>query len=211
MPGLAEGHSGEIVFERQIYASIASMAPKGAANIRTICEIGFNGGHSASLWLLAAPTAKVIMFDLFEHKYSPINEQLLRKEGASYGLRDVDRRLAIITGSSVETVPKFAQEHPDVQCDLLSVDGGHFGDTPQRDMKNMMRLANKQWHVLVIDDTNCDGIGCVDDRIERMRDEGQLKVIGRVAEKMEYSSGEAQQFHRGVTVLQYTAAYLATR
>lgn len=43
---LPEGHSGQLVIERKVYYALASMP-----SVRTICEIGFNGGHSAALWL----------------------------------------------------------------------------------------------------------------------------------------------------------------
>ena len=197
-----EGHSGEITLERKIYASIASLPV-----IRTICEIGFNAGHSASLWLLANPTARVFMFDLFEHKYSKLNEVFLRREGERLGVKNVNERLFTINGSSIETVPKFAADRPDVKCDLLSVDGGHFGDIPLKDMQNMRRLANHDFHVLVVDDTNCDGTGCVDGQIASLVREGSLKVLGRVAEGLDLKP--QQQFRRGVTVLQYTPRYLA--
>jgi hypothetical protein len=202
-----EGHSGEITLERKLYAAIA-----GLPGIRTICEIGFNAGHSASLWLRAAPTARVVMFDLFEHKYSRPMETFLRERGREYGLSDVNTRLTTINGSSIVTVPQFAQDHPNVQCDVLSVDGGHFGEIPMLDLQNMHRLANKQWHVVVVDDTNCDGSGCIDDRIDVMRSLGQLEVLARVSEAFDYDPANdgSQMFRRGVTVLQYTTAYLAT-
>jgi hypothetical protein len=41
-----EGHSAQLVIERKIYYALAAMP-----SVRTICEIGFNGGHSAALWL----------------------------------------------------------------------------------------------------------------------------------------------------------------
>ena len=40
--------------------------------IRTVCEVGFNAGHSALLWLHANPSIKVYAFDLFQHKYSKL-------------------------------------------------------------------------------------------------------------------------------------------
>ena len=38
-------------------------------NIRTICETGFNLGHSSLLWLTSNRNAKVYSFDLGKHKY----------------------------------------------------------------------------------------------------------------------------------------------
>ena len=43
---ILEGHSAQLTIERKVYYALASMP-----SIRTICEIGFNGGHSAALWL----------------------------------------------------------------------------------------------------------------------------------------------------------------
>ena len=38
--------------------------------VRTFCETGFNGGHSAVAMLLASATLVVHSFDTFSHKYS---------------------------------------------------------------------------------------------------------------------------------------------
>ena len=56
------GNAGQLVIEPRVYLAIASMGPDC---VRTICEIGFNAGHSAAMWLFAAPTAHVYMFDLW--------------------------------------------------------------------------------------------------------------------------------------------------
>ena len=74
----------------------------------------------------ANPKAKVVMFDLWEHAYAPRAEAWLRSPAAAaHGIKDGDARLTVIKGSSLETVPQFAAENPDVKCDLISVDGGH--------------------------------------------------------------------------------------
>ena len=74
----------------------------------------------------ANPNAKVIMFDLWEHAYAPRAEAWLRSPAAAaHGIKDGDARLTLVKGSSLETVPQFAAENPDVKCDLISVDGGH--------------------------------------------------------------------------------------
>jgi hypothetical protein len=33
-------------------------------NVRTVCEVGFNGGHSAAMWLNANPAITLHVFDL---------------------------------------------------------------------------------------------------------------------------------------------------
>lgn len=37
---------------------------------RTVCEIGFNAGHSAITFLHLNPNIRLVAFDLFEHTYS---------------------------------------------------------------------------------------------------------------------------------------------
>ena len=86
-----EGHSAELVLERKLYGTVAQLP-----FVRTICEIGFNAGHSAAMWLLANPRAKVVMFDMFTWKYSGENADFLRQHGARYGLVDVEKRLITV-------------------------------------------------------------------------------------------------------------------
>jgi hypothetical protein len=100
---ILEGHSFELDDERRLYISLARLP-----EVRTICEIGFNAGHSAALWLLANPKAMVIMFDLWEHTdYSPRGELFLRYHSAGYGVVAGDERLVIVKGPSQTTVPMF--------------------------------------------------------------------------------------------------------
>jgi hypothetical protein len=197
-----EGNSFELRAERQLYKAIARLP-----RISTICEIGLNAGHSAAMWLIANPTAKVVMFDLFEHKYSKAVEEFLRTDAMKYGLVNTDARLTTVMGSSLDMVPKFARENPGFKCDLLSVDGGHFSGIPQQDLQNMRLLANKDFHILVIDDTNCDGSGCSDPdgAVSQMLAAGHISVVGRLSERFDDT---LQEWRRGVTVLQYTPQYL---
>jgi hypothetical protein len=195
--GNVEGASWQLHIERQVYVALAQLP-----EVKTICEIGFNAGHSAALWLRGNPNATVYMFDLFHHKYGRINEAFLREEGQRYGLHNVSQRLITIEGSSLETVPKFRKEWPDIVCDLLSVDGGHSDDIPLRDMINMRALANPKFHVLVVDDSNCEERFCVavDDGILKLEKEGAISVLGRWSE-----SPDGDAFQRGLTVMQYNA------
>lgn len=104
-----EGHSAVLVYERKMYVTLARME-----GVQRICEIGFHAGHSAALWLLANPTAGVIMFDLWAHSdYAALGEKFLRgKEAEAFGLRNADQRLQIVKGSSLEAVPNSAAETP---------------------------------------------------------------------------------------------------
>lgn len=57
----------------EYYAGVASRP-----GIRTICEVGFNAGHSAAVWLTANPQARLVAFDLFLSKPSQTNLRLLK-------------------------------------------------------------------------------------------------------------------------------------
>ena len=153
------------------------------------------------MWLLANPTAKVIMFDMFTHSYSDKNEDLLRHRSAKYGLANVDVRLTTVKGSSITNVPKFASEHPDIKCNILSVDGNHDHTYALKDILQMRQLANESMHVLLVDDTNCVRQFCVDDAVRLTEKCGETVALLRLSE---HPSESEQGYRRGVTMLQYS-------
>lgn len=152
--GLAKvGHSGDFREEQLLYVRLASLPC-----VRRICEIGFNAGHSAAIWLSANDHAEVLFFDLFDVAAGPPGERFLRE---SEELVDPDKRLRIIKGSSIDTLPAFASANPDVRCDLLIVDGGHAREVAYADMANFRQLARAEFHILVVDDTYCEAYWCI--------------------------------------------------
>jgi len=171
--------------QRNTYLSISS----NTECIKTICEIGFNNGNSALMWLLSNPSAKVVMFDLFTHAYSAVAENFLRSKEILN-----TSRLSIIKGSSLDTVPLFFRNNSNFKCDLLSVDGAHSYDAAVMDIENMMQLANPAWNVLLVDDTNCWPSFCVDAAVNEHVRRGNL-----VAQKKKPLSGG----RRGFSVLHY--------
>jgi hypothetical protein len=85
----------------------------------TFASARFNAGHSVLLWLLYDHSKlKVTAFDLANHPYPPHAVEWLPKRFGP--------RLEVVMGTSVETVPAYAAMHPDVACDVLFIDGGHF-------------------------------------------------------------------------------------
>ena len=60
--------------------------------------------------------------------------------------------MQLIIGNSLETVRRFSTNNPDVQCDLIVVDGGHTMDVALGDLQNLRAMANMQHHVLVVND-----------------------------------------------------------
>ena len=114
-------------------------------NIRTICETGFNLGHSSLLWLTSNRNAKVYSFDLGEHKYVV--------PAADYILRHYSDRFNLLLGDSRDTLPDFFSKN-NVSCDIFFVDGGHVDYVPQLDMfwaVTMLNKTNKNAKILVDD------------------------------------------------------------
>ena len=104
--------------------------------VETVCETGFNAGHSTLLWLLANPSAKVYSFDLGRHPCTAPMADYLKKRFPD--------RFTITFGNSTETLPRFRRENPDVKCDLMIIDGGHTVDVASADFGNFYRMSNRK-------------------------------------------------------------------
>jgi hypothetical protein len=130
-----------------------------------ICEIGFNAGHSAATLLFGTHIdAKYLAFDLghlpsnFEpnkynhgkHFYTNSSKDLINNYFKN------NNKVELIIGDSTDTVPNFVNNNKDFKCDLISVDGGHFGLTPIFDLINMYSLAKDDNSTIVLlDDATC--------------------------------------------------------
>lgn len=132
--------------QQQIYTAIATLPQLGHAP--TICEIGFNAGHSALLWLLASPASRVVSFDLARHSAVDVALRWLR----NHPKLNASSRLELIRGPSNDTVPRFAAKSANPRCQVLSIDGGHGRAVAQQDLINMRLLADPCRHLALIDD-----------------------------------------------------------
>lgn len=141
-----EGYSAQIPEQSAAYwDAVTALRP------RTICETGFNAGHSALLWLSAAPDARVVTFDLFSHASAPVGLALLR--------RHVGDRLVAYQGRSAITLPRAQRDG--VRCDVFSIDGGHTYAMALADLVGVSFLVTPG-ATCFIDDTNCKARWCVD-------------------------------------------------
>ena len=88
-------------------------------SVRTICEVGYNWGASALVWLHSNPSARVYSFDLAERAYTNATLAWLNQQ---YG-----GRLELIRGNSTQTIRAFtdAARRTQLSCDLVLVDGDH--------------------------------------------------------------------------------------
>lgn len=111
-------------------------------NATNIMEIGFNAGHSSLLYLLANPNSKLTIFDICEHKYTIPCFKYLQSVFPD--------RLQIFPGDSTKTVPEFYTNNSNTKFDLIHIDGAHFGDIPNKDFYNSLKLASD---IIIWDDT----------------------------------------------------------
>ena len=136
-------HIGNRPIQARAYYDLARKVAPG-----TICEVGFNGGHSAAVFLSAAGRrAKMVSFDLAEFDYSETAQRLV---GALY-----PDQLRLIVGRSETTVPRFSKRHGRA-CDLFSVDGDHSYEGTSRDISNAVG-ATRPGGTLILDDMQNPG------------------------------------------------------
>ena len=132
-----EGYTAKYPEAFKAYLHLASHQ-----SVKTICETGFNAGHSTFGWLEINRRARVYSFDIGRHAYS--------RPLANYLRSRYPDRLHVTWGDSTETLPEFRRRHPDVYCDLMVVDGGHSSRVCKADLVNFQQLASKD-NVVVLD------------------------------------------------------------
>lgn len=122
------------------------------APTRNICEVGFNGGHSALAMLLSAPAdAKMLSFDLMSKSYTPSCQRLVRLA--------FPHRHRLVEGLSNVSIPRFVRANLHTKCDLIFIDGGHEEEEAQSDLLHMSMLATEKT-LLVMDDVGCQSSFC---------------------------------------------------
>ncbi|KAK2150229.1 hypothetical protein LSH36_417g04010 [Paralvinella palmiformis] len=132
-----EGYTGLITVAFKAYLELASHS-----SVKTICETGFNAGHSTFGWLTINPNAHVYTFDIGVHRYA--------KPMAKYIRSLHPERFTITWGDSRKTLPAFHRQHPEVSCDLIVIDGGHTTDICKADFFNFKQMASAD-SVVILD------------------------------------------------------------
>ena len=153
-----EGYSAKEDGEAFIMAKLAALG-----FVKTICETGFNAGHSTLIWLLANPNTKVYSFDLGRHTCTRPMAEYLQKRFPG--------RLNIELGDSTKTLPDFRRRYPDVKCDLMIVDGGHTVKVASADFDNFYAMSNRL-HIVFYD--NHPDIYKIGASWEKLKRRGQL-------------------------------------
>jgi FkbM family methyltransferase len=147
---IVEGGSFQIVHQvARLRELVGKCGPK------SIMEIGFNGGHSALLFLaITPPTTKVVSFDLGEYAYVFAAKRYI--DAVFPG------RHTLVTGDSMTTIPNYEEQvahrmknretAPPLRFDFIFIDGGHQNDIPMKDILNSQRLASGPNTIVAVDD-----------------------------------------------------------
>jgi predicted O-methyltransferase YrrM len=114
-------------------------------------EIGTRRGWSVGMVAAATPDCELYCFDIWEVKYSGIDNpgpEFISQEMKKLGYK---KEVHFVNGDSHKTVPQFFKENPEMEFDLILVDGDHTVDGAFDDLKNTMPHV-KKGGMLVFDD-----------------------------------------------------------
>merc|ERR1719379_2764387 len=143
---LKTGYATSSIVQAAQYAALVE-----DPTVATICETGFNAGHSALLFLQANPHARLISFDLGKFAVTNVTQAWMKEKFSN--------RFEFVEGDSVHTVPQYFSEHRDVRCDFVSVDGGRSSSVVAADIANFAASA-RSGAVIAVDDTPCSAQCC---------------------------------------------------
>ena len=111
-------------------------------------------------------------------------------------------------GDSTKTLVQFMAEHPDVKCDVISVDGAHSKHFPDKDLNNFKYLANYP-NVVLIDDYHKKDWPAVYRAVEKRSNEGSLKVRHVSASSITFRKKEKQWAIGEYTLLTLVILYFS--
>ena len=134
-------HGAKVNFMWNAICNDEQLANKSSLQV---CEIGFNAGQSAVLFLESGRETRVLSFDLGDY---PWNKKQASTVKAAYG-----ERFDIIFGNSLETVQNFVAKNKDFKCDVAFIDGAKTRQIRNQDLKNIRRLSTVGDTLLLFDE-----------------------------------------------------------
>lgn len=111
--------------------------------VQRVLEIGFNGGHSANLFLTTNASCIVHSLDLGHYSFVKLAKQEIDKRHPN--------RHNLKLGDSMITIPKLVNITNE-PYDLIFIDGGHSYEVAKSDLVWCKKLAHKNT-ILIMDDT----------------------------------------------------------
>lgn len=118
------------------------------AGIKSILEIGLNGGHSADNFLQCCQNLeKFVSFDINMHAYTAV--------AVDYLSQTYSEIFEFVEGDSNVTIPQYASDYLERKFDLIYIDGGHSYQTCLNDIINCKLLAHAAT-IVWIDDYGWD-------------------------------------------------------
>lgn len=142
----AMGHSAQV--KEQIQALRELLLRPELPVWRTICEVGFNAGHSAITWLHGT-SAQLKEFDLFQLPYSAGSR--------AYVELLYPGRVTFYSGNSAVTLLQYVTQVAagvEPPCDLWFIDGDHRKAGAVRDFRNAMASSSELAWVVADDCTS---------------------------------------------------------
>jgi hypothetical protein len=186
-------YGGAYMFEQSSNALdlIAQMLhgvdPSPSSSPVTVCETGFEIGHSALAFLHASPSTRVVSFDMMDTKYKKDCEVWLQE---TYG-KD---RIQVIPGNTADSVPQYLKENPQLQCGVVFPDEGHDWRDEVRTAKLFHPHATCQT-IIILDwgsDVSVLSSGVVnserDQRWTLLEEEGIIREIGCFSGRKTFTS-----------------------
>jgi hypothetical protein len=138
----------------ELYSKQLNLYWCGQQAVETICEIGFNAGHSTMLMLLGRSKTplKFTIFDIGHHQYVKPCYEYIQTQFPHVNFEYVE-------GDSTVIMPEWINNHKESMhtYDVVHVDGGHSEHCISNDLKNTDLLVKKNG-IVIIDDTNSDVI-----------------------------------------------------
>lgn len=111
---------------------------------KRVCEIGFNAGHSALLFLLSNQVEEFTIFDINQHPYTNLCYDYIRTL--------YNPTFEFVEGDSTITIPKWIEETKKYEYfDVVHVDGGHSLSVITNDFMNALKIVKKNGHIIIDD------------------------------------------------------------
>jgi hypothetical protein len=142
------GNSGRLAQQINCYYQLARRS-FGALPSPTICETGYNVGHSAIVFLSALPNARYYGFDLGQMRGPPCKtsrasscRSLTRDSAELLNSSLFPGRVHLSYGNAAVTLPRFIDSRAAATCDIISIDGDHSDLGMQADWTSLRQLAH---------------------------------------------------------------------